>query len=69
MQHLNIVGAACSYLQYKQCTDGTVPIQRVFVACKQFGIKPGKALDYLDKWAANLKNQDNESAQASDSGS
>ena len=26
----------------------------VFRACKQFQIKPGKALDYLDKWDAKL---------------
>ena len=42
--------AACCYLQYKQCTDGSVPMSDIFKACKKFSTKPGKALDYLDKW-------------------
>ena len=55
MQHLNILCSACCYLQYKQCTDKSISIQRVFTACKQFASKPGKALDYIDKWNPKLK--------------
>ena len=69
VQHLNILAAACCYLQYKQCTDKSISIQRVFTACKQFASKPGKALDYIDKWNPKLKEMGLSDAESANDGS
>ena len=52
IQHKTVV-AACCYLQYKQGLQDDV--REVFKVCKNIGVKPGKALDFLNKWAAQLE--------------
>ena len=54
IQFKNIVSACC-YLQYKQQSDDNIDIQEVFKICKILGIKPGKALDYLNRWSTKLE--------------
>ena len=58
IQHKTVV-AACCYLQYKQGVQEDV--REVFKVCKNIGVKPGKALDFLNKWSAMLdQNPNNE---------
>ena len=51
IQHKTVV-AACCYLQYKQGVQEDV--REVFKVCKNLGVKPGKALDFLNKWSTHL---------------
>lgn len=48
------VVASCCYLQYKQAENDEIDVQEVFKMCKILGVKPGKALDFLNKWSMKL---------------
>ena len=48
------VVASCCYLQYKQAEQDEIDVQEVFKMCKILGVKPGKALDFLNKWGMKL---------------
>ena len=47
--------AACCYLQYKQADPDQLDVQEVFKMCKVLSVKPGKALDFLNKWCMRLE--------------
>lgn len=50
------VVASCCYLQYKQAREDEIDVQEVFKMCKLLSVKPGKALDFLNKWSMKLDN-------------
>jgi len=57
MKHTNynayftLIVAACCYLQNKQPSDWTVPINHVKRVCLKLRVKPMNALKFVDKWA------------------
>ena len=53
--HLQLIVAACCFLQYSQTQVDEVKIQDVDYVCKKLHIQSGKALSFLDKWEAARK--------------
>ena len=47
----------CCFLQYTQTKDDEIKIHDVERACNKLGVRPGKALNFLEKWEAALKEE------------
>ena len=55
--HLQLIVAACCFLQYSQTKEEEIKISDVDRQCKKLNIRSGKALSFLDKWESTIKEE------------